>query len=241
MGKSDVAQTGRATIRSALRPRLRYLSLFAGIGLAVALLPGRSQAAVVDLRQALLPDSARPVHLTQGQNDWTKPESASYSKFVPRMHVTFQMSDPRFPNIAHDPRYRYELICTPPKQLKKLGWKQGVIEAFGNGDTSLEGGFRLCGYRLRDNRAAHSGFVAVSHTLRKALKHDEGSPLTRKRIGDESVSFESDTPFGQQFEIVFRVQNAVIDLSYRAGGEALDQPSFLRDARYIATKLTGKP
>ena len=182
-------------------------------------------AAVSHLKSAKLRANQAPA-------GFSRPHLKVYTHFVPTMQVTTSIAGRASTS-----------SCSLPASFQGDGWTQGLIEAFDRSGPSHA--LELCASLFADSHGAHAAYLTeVSTILTPRVKLNLAHAIRVSRIGDEASGITtaekkcacSQIPDLVTYEIVFRHDNALLDLSY-AGPPTFSLSSFERLVTGTNTKL----
>jgi hypothetical protein len=178
--------------------------------------PASAAAAVTTLRSALLPAAAVP-------SIFAHPHVKVYHRFSATLQVRTTVA-----GMAGNS------TCTLPTSLAGDGWTQGMIEAFDRSSTTSA--LQLCGALFHTTHGAHLAYQQlVQAHFQPLLTAKYAVHLATPRIGNE-VSGINRTGVGcacapkdvpHSYEIVFRHDNAVLDLAF-SGPVTVSPAQFVR-------------
>jgi hypothetical protein len=193
-------------------------------------LPTVRAASVQNLQSILMKDNEHPDTYGRGYAEFGQEHWQSYPHYTQHMSVTVSLPDPAYKNY---PNQHVQVTCDVPRAMAHLSWREGIVQSFDSDEEKMI----LCGYLLGSSADAHKGFLGLARTIGRALKSGEAQPLTRKRIGDESLGYTYTPGLGiSQYDAVFRRANAVVELTYK-GFTAYPSAQFLTEFRAIERRV----
>lgn len=116
----------------------------------------------------------------------------------------------------------------------KTGWKQGLLQDFTG--PSFLAVFEMCGFLQTTAAQAHAAYAADVADLKKRLAKTTGLTLTNPAIGNEAVEIGGAQSGFATYEMVFRRDNALIELVY-LGGSSYTQSAFTSVGTTVDTRL----
>lgn len=178
------------------------------LAVSIALPPGHTQAAVANLKSVLLRSAEVP-------SGFTHPQVQVYSHFVSRMEIGVSTSGMKITS-----------ACALPTAFARDGWMQGLIQSFDRSAATMS--LQLCASRFKTAQGAHLAYrKLVGKELSLLIKTQLASRLPTSGLGDEATgitrngigcSCEPPAAAPHTYEIIYRHQNAVVDLTYSGPG-----------------------
>jgi hypothetical protein len=123
--------------------------------------------------------------------------------------------------------------CKVLPQLK-AGWRQGMLQEF-RGPSFLSV-FELCGFLQGAAAQAHVAYTSDVAQLEKAVTKTTGLTVTNPSIGNEAIEIGGAQSGFATFEMVFRRDNALIELVY-LGSSSYTQSAFTSTGTAIDSRI----
>lgn len=192
----------------------RTLTLIAA--LTVIVLGGgvRPAVAASDLRSAAL-------HAADAPPGYTGPHTKIFMHYKHHLKMKIRKSG--------------EASCDVLPQLK-AGWKEGILQDFTG--PSVLNVFEMCGFLQGTAAQAHSAYAAGVKELKKQVARTSGLTITHPSIGNEAVQIGGTQSGFATYELVFRRDNAMIELVY-LGSSSYTAATFTGVGSGVDTRLQG--
>jgi hypothetical protein len=132
--------------------------------------------------------------------------------------------------------------CDVPHSFARQGWRKGLIQAFDSAKSQTT--LQMCVSLFKTSRGAHAAYVyRTDRQLKLLIKLGEMKQLATPQIGDEALTVGGGDlckcggmTAARTYEIVFRHDNALVDLGYQ-GSSSVTQVGFERLAVRINSNL----
>jgi hypothetical protein len=121
--------------------------------------------------------------------------------------------------------------CILSAALARDGWTQGLIESFDRSKTTLS--LQLCASLFKTSHGAHLAYRKIAgQEITLPVKRNLGARISLSGVGNEAAGIDRGgihcacgSTDASGYEIVFRHDNAVLDLTY-AGPTSLTLSQF---------------
>jgi len=206
-----------------MRSHFRWIAAIAP-ALLLILTATPAMASIGNIKSALL----RPGDAPSG---FSHPHVAMYTRFSEKMEVRTLAAGSQTMR-----------SCEVPRSFARQGWREGFIQAFDS--TRSQTTLQMCVSLFKTARGAHAAYVyRTERQLKLLIKLGEMKQLATTQIGDESMTVGGGDlckcggmTAARTYEIVFRRDNALVDLAYQ-GASSFTQVGFERLAVRINSNL----